>query len=81
MQSNAAPAMRAGNLETLAQVLDRISTFAPPSSAYPNWISIAKDGVASARAASMEGVKASCRGCHDQYKSLYKAQMRARSLP
>jgi hypothetical protein len=81
MQNNAAPAMRAGNLETLAQVLDRISTFAPPSPAYPNWISIAKDGAASARAASMEGVKASCRGCHDQYKNLYKAQMRARSLP
>jgi hypothetical protein len=81
MQNNAAPAMRANNLEDLAQALDKIATFAPTSPGYPNWASIAKDGATSARAASLDGTRASCRGCHDQYKVLYKAQFHARPLP
>ncbi len=73
--------MRANDLQVLAQVLDKIATFAPTSPGYPNWASIATDGAASARAASLEGVKASCRGCHEEYKTLYKGQLRARPLP
>jgi cytochrome c553 len=81
MQNQAAPAMRTGNLEPIAETLDAIATFAPTSHGYPNWASIARDGAASARAGNMEGARASCRGCHDQYKNLYKAEMRARLLP
>ncbi len=81
MQRNSSLAMRSGNLETLAGTLEKVATFAPQSPGYPNWFSIALDGAAAARAASMEGVRASCRGCHDQYKALYKAQLRARPLP
>jgi hypothetical protein len=73
--------MRADDLDALAQMLDKIATFAPASPGYAYWASIATDGAASARAASIEGVRASCRGCHEQYKNLYKAQLRTRPLP
>ena len=33
-----------------------------------------------AHAQSLDGVKAACRGCHDQYKSKYKKEMRDRPI-
>jgi hypothetical protein len=82
MRDHAGTAMQEKDLFALAAAFDRIATFAPkvPPPAYANWASIAKDGAAAARAASLDGVKGACRGCHVQYRNAYKGEMRARPL-
>jgi hypothetical protein len=82
MRDHAATAMEEKDLLAIAAAFDRIATFAPkvPPPAYANWASIAKDGAAAARAASLDGAKGACRGCHVQYRNAYKAEMRARPL-
>lgn len=83
MRERPAPALRQGDLFALAAAFDQLATFAPkaPPPAYANWASIARDGADAARAASLEGVKGACRGCHGQYRGAYRAEMRARPLP
>ncbi len=81
MRDHAGAAMQHEDLFALAAAFDQIVMFAPGAPAYANWTSIAKDGAAAARAASLEGTKAACRGCHAQYRDLYRAEMRARPLP
>jgi hypothetical protein len=78
MKANTSPAMMAEDLDELATALDKVVTFAPPG--YTNWQSIARDGASAARALSLDGVKASCRSCHKQYKDRYKAEMRDRPI-
>jgi hypothetical protein len=80
MKDHTAAAFRKGDSVALAAAFDQIATFAPKDPAYPNWASIARDGADAARAGSVEGVKAACRGCHEQYRAPYKATMRARRL-
>ena len=71
-------AMSAEDFDGLATALDKAATFAPAG--YTNWASIAKDGAGAAHAQSLDGVKASCRGCHNQYKDKYKKEMRDRPI-
>jgi hypothetical protein len=71
--------MAADDLPALADALDKMIPMAPPG--YTNWVSIAKDGAAAARAGNMNAVKGSCRGCHDQYRTKYRTEMRSRPLP
>jgi hypothetical protein len=78
MKANPAPASIAGDLDGLATAFDKIVTFAPAG--YPNWTSIARDGADAARAQSLDGAKAACRGCHSQYKAKYKTEMRDRPI-
>jgi hypothetical protein len=78
MKANASPAMSGEDMDALAVALDKIATFAPAG--YGNWSSIAKDGAGAARAQSLDAVKASCRGCHNQYKDRYKKEMRDRAI-
>jgi|HubBroStandDraft_2_1064218.scaffolds.fasta_scaffold96266_2 hypothetical protein len=80
MQENPAAALRQGDNAAVATALDRLATFAPPDPPYTNWASIARDGADAARAASLDGVKAACRGCHEQYRNAYKSGLRARPL-
>jgi hypothetical protein len=84
MKQNMNPPMKAKDWQGMADSLEHAATLAPPNHAtagYPNWVSIAKDGANAARAADLEAVKAACRGCHEQYKNKYRAEMRARALP
>jgi hypothetical protein len=82
MRDHVATAMRQGDATALAAAFDQIAAFAPkgPPPEYANWASIAKDGAAAARAASVDGARGACRGCHSQYRNAYKADMRARPL-
>lgn len=77
------PHMKANDYQGTAALLDQCAKLAPPDAktAYPNWVSISIDGANAARAADMEAVKAACRGCHEQYKDKYRAEMRARAIP
>ena len=79
MKANTGPAMSAADMPALATALTKIVAFAPPG--YTNWASISKDGAKAAQAGSIDAVKASCRSCHDQYKTKYKTEMRARPVP
>jgi hypothetical protein len=78
MKANASPASVAGDFDGLGSAFDKIATFAPAG--YPNWVSIAHDGADAARAQSLDGAKAACRGCHSQYKDKYKREMRDRPI-
>jgi hypothetical protein len=78
MKANTSTAMSAEDFDALAAALDKVVTFAPAG--YTNWVSISKDGASAARAQTLDGVKAACRGCHDQYKSRYKKEMRDRPI-
>jgi hypothetical protein len=78
MKSNTSPAMTAQDFGALATALEKIVAFAPAG--YTNWVSIARDGADAARAQSLDGVKASCRGCHNQYKDRYRKEMRDRPI-
>jgi len=80
MKENTNAAMVKPDLPALAIALDKTVTFAPPGGGYPNWVSISKDGAAAARSGDKEAAKASCRGCHDQYKKKYQTEMRARKI-
>jgi len=82
MKNNMTPPMQAKDYQGVASALDRAAALAPPADAgYPNWVTIAKDGANVARAAELDAVKAACRGCHDQYKNKYRAEMRTRPIP
>jgi hypothetical protein len=78
MKANTSAAMNAQDFASLATALDKVVTFAPAG--YTNWASISRDGADAARAQSLDGVKASCRGCHNQYKDRYKKEMRDRPI-
>ncbi len=82
MKNNTSPAMTAQDFGALATALEKIVTFAPTGATppYTNWVSISKDGADAARAQSLDGVKASCRGCHNQYKARYRKEMRDRPI-
>jgi hypothetical protein len=84
------PAMASNDLPTIAGALDQMVDLAPPPpvqvgdaavAGYPNWISIARDGAAAARAGNIDAVKGACRGCHEQYLPKYRSEHRARPLP
>jgi hypothetical protein len=78
MKANTSPAMSAEDFDAIATALDKVVTFAPAG--YTNWASIASDGASAARAQSLDGVKATCRSCHNQYKAKYKKEMRDRPI-
>jgi len=68
----------AHDFAALGSALQKIATFAPPG--YKNWASIARDGADAAHVEDADAVKASCRGCHSQYRERYKREMRDRPL-
>jgi hypothetical protein len=78
MKANTSAAMSSQDFDALATALTKVVTFAPAG--YTNWASIARDGADAAKAQSLDGVKASCRGCHNQYKDRYKKEMRDRPI-
>ncbi len=68
------PATSSGDAEKIAKGLDYIAAKPPPGMG--NWSSIAKTGAAKAKAGDIDGAKASCKICHDQYKEKYKTTLR-----
>jgi hypothetical protein len=78
MKANTAAAMASQDMDALATAFDQIAAMAPEK--YTNWASISRDGAAAARAHNIDGAKGACRGCHEQYKAKYKAEMRDRPL-
>jgi hypothetical protein len=78
MKANTSGAMSAQNFDALEKALNQIVNFAPPG--YTNWASISKDGAKAAHDQNLDAVKASCRGCHNQYQKKYREEMRTRKI-
>jgi hypothetical protein len=73
-----APAAASGDGAMLAKALDKVAAHSPPNLFL--WTSIAREGAAKARAGDIDGAKASCKTCHEQYKARYKTETRDRKL-
>lgn len=78
MKGEITPAFAGKKNAELAATLDKLAASAPAG--YTNWASISRDGAAAAKAGEYTAVKASCRGCHDQYKAKYVAEHRREAL-
>ncbi len=78
MKANTSAAMSTKDFDALAKALDATAGLAPPG--YGNWVSISRDGAKAARDQNLDGVKASCKGCHNQYQERYKKELRTRKI-
>lgn len=78
MKTNANPPMAAADTPALGEVFDAMVKFAPPG--YSSWASISRDGAKAARLGKLDGAKAACRSCHEQYKAKYRLAFRDRKL-
>lgn len=79
MKAHAGAAARSGDLQALAAAFDAIDGFAPEV-AYATWRSIARDGAAAARRGDAASARAACRGCHEQHRAKYRAELRSREI-
>lgn len=74
MKPNMGAPMAGQDFAALQKGFDTIASKPPAkaaSSDYAQWAAIAKKGSAAAAAQDVAGVKAACKGCHDQYKKAY----------
>lgn len=74
MKPNMGAPMAGQDFGALKKGFDTIASKPPAkgaSSDYAQWADIAKKGSAAAAAQDVTGVKAACKGCHDQYKQAY----------
>jgi hypothetical protein len=74
MKANMAPAAANADADALAKAFEYVASHAPTG--FSNWSKIAKAGAEAAKAKKVDEAKKSCKTCHDQYKSKYKAEMR-----
>lgn len=70
LQSN----LKAGDLERLSGALDQLALAEPPG--FGGWATAARAAATAARKADVEGVRVQCRGCHDQLRARFRAEMR-----
>jgi hypothetical protein len=83
MQDNIGSKMVDNNLAAVATSLDKLATMTPDPT-WTDWAKFAKDGATAARQggdAGTLGAKASCKSCHDKFKSDYKTKFRTRPVP
>ncbi|HQY62547.1 MAG: hypothetical protein IPF92_14895 [Myxococcales bacterium] len=78
MKAHANPPMAAGDTPGLGDVFDQMVNLGPPG--YTNWASISRDGAKAAKLGKLDGAKAACRSCHDQYKAKYRLAFRDRKI-
>ena len=76
MKASMAPAAANDDGPALAKAFDYVAARAPAD--MPSWTSIAKSGALKARAGDIAGAKATCKSCHDPYKTKYKVEIRDR---
>ncbi len=58
-----------------------VVTGKPPPGDYPQWASMSAAGSKAAAAKDVAGIKASCKQCHDAYKTKYQNEFPTRSFP
>ena len=60
----------AGDAKALAPIFAQTKGMGKPE--YANWTSLADEGKAAAEKGDLAGAKATCKSCHDAYRSDYK---------
>ena len=65
-------AQTGGDAKALAPLLTQAKAMGKPE--YAEWGALADQGIKAASAGDLPGAKASCKGCHDKYKSDYKSK-------
>ena len=68
----------ASNLPRIAAALEKLANASPAE--YANWSSQARRGAEAARRHDLSALKEACAGCHDAYRTAFRAQMRDRRL-
>jgi hypothetical protein len=48
-----------------------------PPAGYTRWTDLASSGAEAARNKDAAGVRATCKGCHDEHRSRYRRERRA----
>ena len=79
MKANASPALASGSSTALEGAFRRMGELGMPD--YPEWKRFAEEGADAARRSDLDRVKATCKSCHDAYRSGYRAHHRSRALP
>ena len=74
MKTTMAPAALEKDAKRLSSALDYVATHVPAG--FDGWAAIARAGADKARAGDVDGARASCRTCHDQFKARYRAERR-----
>jgi hypothetical protein len=80
MKPNMGGALAGQDFATLQKSFDVIAA-KPPSGDYPQWVTLSKNGSAASAKQDLGGVKASCKGCHDAYKTKYQNEFPNRPFP
>jgi hypothetical protein len=80
MKKNMGAPRESGDFAALEAAFVKVSLDVPDPS-WSDWASLSKQGAAAAKAKDMAGVKASCSGCHHQYKHEYKEKYASRPAP
>ncbi len=68
-----------GDAKGLAPIFDKTIALAPKDPAFAEWTSIAQTGKAAADKGDLDGAKATCKSCHDKYRTDYKAKYGSKS--
>lgn len=76
MKTVMAGASSSGDGARLAEALTYVAKHPPPG--FTTWAAISNEAAKKARADDIDGAKVSCKECHDQFKSKYKATLRDR---
>lgn len=63
-----------GDAKPLAPLFAKTKTLAPSDPAFSGWGAIADKGKAAAEAGDLAAAKATCKECHDKYRSDYKTK-------
>jgi len=83
MHDNMGSKLSDGDLAAVASGFDKLAATSPDP-AWADWAKLAKNGAAAARKGGDDGkrgAKAACKGCHDEYKTQYRARFRTRPAP
>ena len=67
-------ATTSGDAAKIAAALEYVASKPPPGMA--KWVALSKEGAEKAKKGDIDGAKASCKSCHDLYKTQYKESLR-----
>jgi hypothetical protein len=80
MRVHVAYPLAANDTASLARSLEKTARLSPDPT-WKSWVVFARDGAAAAQKGDVAGARASCKGCHDAWRTLYRERYRQRPVP
>ena len=80
MRKNVAAALAANDAAALSVALEKAAKLSPDPT-WASWASAASSGAAAAKKGDIAGARASCKTCHDVWRTAYRDQFRTRPIP